>query len=53
MTGKAYNPKGWEPETHERYFAAPKEVIHIQLLTVMVLLSRAGVLSLFVVIGIF
>ena len=27
MTGKAYNPKGWEPDAHERYFAPPKEVM--------------------------
>jgi len=27
MSGKAHNPKGWEPDAHERYFAAPKEVM--------------------------
>lgn len=27
MAGKAYNPKCWEPDTHERFFAPPKEVV--------------------------
>lgn len=27
MAGKAYNPKGWEPDAHERYLAPPEEVM--------------------------
>jgi len=27
MGGTAYNPQGFEPDAHERFFAPPKEVI--------------------------
>ncbi len=27
MEGRAYNPKGWEPDAHETFFAPPEEVM--------------------------
>ena len=27
MEGRAYNPEGWEPDVHERFFAPPREVM--------------------------
>jgi hypothetical protein len=29
MTGKAYNPEGWEPEAHERFGFITKEIVEL------------------------
>ena len=29
MEGRAYNPKGWEPDVQEKFFAPPEEAMEL------------------------